>query len=97
MKAVIEKIKLITADEFGITVTALSGPTRTEAVAIPRMTAMQIVWRYCGLTNKTIANYFGRRDHASVYHARKRVKEMLETSNGYTKTYEKIWQEIQES
>lgn len=96
MKAIIEKIKTITAEEFGITAMAMSGPTRSEAVVVPRMTAMQLVWRLCGVADATIAHYF-KKNPGTVHHARKRVSEMLETNKHFKQTYEKIWNEIKES
>lgn len=94
MKQVINIIIETVAAEFGVTTMALCGPNRAEIVAIPRMVAMELIWRYCGTTYQTVATIFGKRDHGTVVHARKRVNQMRETNKVFATTYRNIESKI---
>jgi len=90
MKHAINTIISAVAEEFGITTKALCGKTRAEAVAIPRMVAMELVWKHCGITYQTVANHFGKRQHGTVFHARKRVHFMLDNNKAFATAYRNI-------
>lgn len=94
MKSAIDQIIQATAEEFGITPKALCGPTRAEAVAIPRMIAMELTWKHCGITYQTVAHHFGKRDHGTVLHARKRVHFMKANNKAFRQAYENIESKI---
>ena len=90
MKEAINQIIETVANEFGITPEALRGATRVESIVIPRMTAMELVWKHCGVTYNTVAHHFGKRDHGTVLHARKRVYALLETNTAFANAYRNI-------
>ena len=95
MKAAINQIIEATAKEFGISPKALCGKTRAESVAIPRMVAMELVWKHCGITYQTVANHFGKRDHGTVLHARKRVHFMRDNNKAFATAYRNIEENLE--
>ncbi len=66
------------AKEFGLRVTDLRAPGRTNAVALPRQVAMALARDLTGLPLERVAGFFGRQNHGTVIHARKRLAARLE-------------------
>lgn len=86
----IQSIVELSSQEFGVSIKALIGETRSEPVVTARMAAMQLTWKHCGLSNRTIARFFGKRDHGTVIYARKRVSDLLETNKAFSNAYRNI-------
>lgn len=96
MKAIIEKIKAITAEEFCTTIEDIN-TSNFELPRIARQAAMNLISEYCCLSDGTIGPFFGNRTHGSVFNARKRVSDALDVNKGFKITYQRIKERIEES
>jgi chromosomal replication initiation ATPase DnaA len=96
MKAIIEKIKTITAEEFATTIEELN-TSNFELPRVARQAAMNLISEFCLLSDGTIGPFFGNRTHGSVFNARKRVSDALDVNPGFKMTYQRIKERIQES
>lgn len=93
MKTVIEKIKAITADEFGVTVEQMEGLTRNQMPTIARQTAMFLIMEHCKLNEVTVGQLFNRH-HGTVFNAKKQTQKALDVNKGFQKTYKIIQEKI---
>lgn len=66
------------AKQFGVTVTALRTGGRAAATSLPRQIAMSLARELTGQPLERIAMYFGRQNHGTVIHARKKLAVRLE-------------------
>lgn len=64
------------ARRYGLTVGDLRGPRRTPDVAHARMVAIWITQKVCGYAMTRIGGMYGGRDHTTVLHAVRTIKEM---------------------
>lgn len=78
------------ATEFGTTSQSLKGQTRMEQIAIPRMVAMELIWKHCEMRQKDVVKYLNRRDHTTVTNARKRVLALRQTDKAFAAAYRNI-------
>lgn len=73
----IEEIQRRVADEFNIRQADLNGRRRTADIAHPRQIAMYLARRYTQLPLQDIGAAFGGRDHGTVIHATKTIKQKM--------------------
>ncbi|MDQ6803789.1 MAG: chromosomal replication initiator protein DnaA [Actinomycetota bacterium] len=73
----IPAIQAAVAAHFGISVAKLVSPSRVVAIAWPRQIAMHLTRTLTEASLPTIGQAFGRRSHATVVHACRRVAEQL--------------------
>lgn len=66
------------AKEFGVTVAALRTGGRTAATSLPRQVAMSLARELTAQPLERIAAFFGRSNHGTVIHARKKLAVRLE-------------------
>lgn len=66
------------ARQFDVTVAELRTGTRTAATALPRQVAMSLARELTGQPLERIAGFFGRSNHGTVIHARKKLAARLE-------------------
>lgn len=66
------------AKEFGVTVAALRTGGRTAATSLPRQVAMSLSRELTAQPLERIAAFFGRSNHGTVIHARKKLAVRLE-------------------
>jgi len=66
------------AKQFDVTLTDLRTSGRTAATALPRQVAMSLAREITGQPLERIAGYFGRNNHGTVIHARKKLAAKLE-------------------
>ncbi|HEX6986817.1 MAG TPA: DnaA/Hda family protein [Planctomycetaceae bacterium] len=66
------------AKEFGLTPAALRTGGRTAATSLPRQVAMSLARELTGHPLERIAAFFGRQNHGTVIHARKKLAARLE-------------------
>jgi len=66
------------AKEFGVTVAALRTGGRTAATSLPRQIAMSLSRELTAQPLERIAAFFGRSNHGTVIHARKKLALRLE-------------------
>jgi chromosomal replication initiator protein len=72
-----EEIVQTVAAAFRIDPAALTGPARDQKYALPRHLAAWLCVERLGLNLKETAAVIGRKDHASVIHARRKISELL--------------------
>ena len=73
----VEKIQKIVANFFGISVGDIRSDKRKKGIAIPRQIAMYLAREHTNLSLVEIGEKFGGRNHATVMHSIKKVKEMM--------------------
>jgi chromosomal replication initiator protein len=75
----IENIQKTVADYFKVRLSDLLSDSRTRTLARPRQVAMALAKELTAHSLMEIGNAFGGRDHTTVLHACKRVKELQES------------------
>lgn len=76
----VENIKRIVAEYFKMRENQLLSKNRTVDIARPRQLAMYLTKEYTDLSLPKIGSHFGGRDHTTVLHACKRVKQLMQTN-----------------
>jgi chromosomal replication initiator protein len=66
-----------TADYFGLTIEDLSGSSRSRVLVTARQIAMYLCRELTELSLPKIGQAFGGRDHTTVMHANKKVRELM--------------------
>jgi len=93
MTAIIQKIKSITAEEFGVTVEQMEGLARNQMPTIARQAAMFLIMDHCGLNECTVGQLFNRH-HGTVYNAKKQTQNALDVNKGFRATIKIITERI---
>jgi chromosomal replication initiator protein len=70
-------IMAVTAEYFNVTLDELCGPTKTKQIATARQIAMYLCRELTDLTLPKIGATFGGRDHTTVMHATKKIRNEL--------------------
>jgi chromosomal replication initiator protein len=70
-------IMAVTADFFGVTMDELCGPGKTKALAQARQIAMYLCRELTDLSLPKIGQTFGGRDHTTVMHADKKIRNEI--------------------
>lgn len=73
--ASIEVIQQLTAETFGIPISALTSSKRTSEIALARQVAMYLSREYTDSSLQHIGYAFNRKDHTTVIHAVKKIEE----------------------
>ncbi len=82
------------AEIFGVDESALQNKRRTQPLAMARQVAMFLCREMTDNSLKTIGLYFGGRDHSTVIHAIKCVREKVKEDNKLAKKIEMIRAEL---
>ena len=82
------------AGRFNTSVEALKGKRRTNAIVVPRQTAMYLCRQFTEMPLTEVGKAFGGRDHTTVLYACDRVKEMREVDPEYNRTVEDLITEL---
>ena len=80
-------IMAVTSDFFGITMDDLCGPGKSKAHAQPRQIAMYLCRELTDLSLPRIGQTFGGRDHTTVMHADKKIRNEIAQRR---KTFEQV-------
>ncbi|WP_219415937.1 chromosomal replication initiator protein DnaA [Pseudonocardia nigra] len=80
-------IMAVTADFFGVTMDELCGPGKTKALAQSRQIAMYLCRELTDLSLPRIGQTFGGRDHTTVMHADKKIRNEIAQRR---KTFEQV-------
>ena len=80
-------IMAVTADFFGITMDEMCGPGKTKALAQSRQIAMYLCRELTDLSLPKIGQIFGGRDHTTVMHADKKIRNEIAQRR---KTFEQV-------
>lgn len=78
------------ASEYGIDVRRLFGKEKPRCVVLPRHVAMYFCRVLLEETETAISKEFNRRDHGTVYHAWKQVRNLLETDKNEAERIESL-------
>lgn len=80
---------------FGIEEEKVKGKSRTEQVSLARHACMYLARKHIpALTLAEIATFFGRKDHTTVLHAEKKIKELLDNNSDFAKQIEEIIEDL---
>ncbi|MDA1194941.1 MAG: DnaA/Hda family protein [Planctomycetota bacterium] len=66
---VVQRVKDVVAEHFGLARTLLDQPTKIRTAQFPRRVAMYLVYRACALPLSQLGQVFGLRSHSSVSRA----------------------------
>lgn len=66
-----------TADYFGLSIEDLSGTSRSRTLVTARQTAMYLCRELTDMSLPKIGDAFGGRDHTTVMHANRKVRELM--------------------
>ena len=80
-------IMAVTAEFFGVTMEELCGPGKTKALAQSRQIAMYLCRELTDLSLPRIGQTFGGRDHTTVMHADKKIRNEIAQRR---KTFEQV-------
>ena len=72
-----EAIRERVAQEYDVTVDALTSRRRTKEVTVPRQVAMYLIREILDLPLTKIGDFFGGRDHSTVIHSVNKVEEEM--------------------
>lgn len=86
----IEDIAKISGDYFGVSIEELQSKSRLKEIATARHMAMYLCYDIVKATQKEIAEYFGGRDHTTVLHAIKKIKDGIKNNPEILKQYHQI-------
>lgn len=91
----IEIIQKRVAEHFDVRVADMTSKRRPEHIAFPRQVAMYLARELTGSSLNVIGEAFGGRDHGTVLHACKQVKNRMETDPNVRDTVQRLQRELQ--
>ncbi len=91
------RILAATASAFDTTITDLEGPSRRQPLARGRQVAMYLCRELTDLSLPKIGSLFGNRDHTTVMHGIKTVKELMQTDQSLFDRVMALLQNLRES
>lgn len=83
----VDNIKKTVAQHYNIKTSDLDSKRRTRSIARPRQVAMALSKELTNHSLPEIGNYFGNRDHTTVLHACKKIKELRTEDNTLDESY----------
>ncbi|RVU31749.1 chromosomal replication initiator protein DnaA [Neptunomonas marina] len=86
----IDNIQRVVAEYYKIKVSDLLSKRRSRSVARPRQVAMSIAKELTNHSLPEIGNAFGGRDHTTVLHACRKIKELRETDVDIREDYQNL-------
>lgn len=86
----IDNIQKTVADYFKLRRDDLTSQRRTRSLARPRQLAMALTKELTSHSLPEIGAAFGGRDHTTVLHACRKVKELVETDPGFAEDYQNL-------
>lgn len=86
----IENIQQTVAEYYKIRISDLLSKKRSREVARPRQLAMAFAKEFTNLSLPQIGDRFGGRDHTTVLHACRRIKELKQSDNKIKEDYKNL-------
>ena len=86
----IDNIQRTVAEYYNIKIADLTSKRRTRSVARPRQMAMSLAKELTNHSYPEIGQQFGGRDHTTVLHAVRKVKELVETTSDFREDYKNL-------
>ena len=84
----------VVSDHFGITVDQIMSKSRSNDISRPRQIAMYLCKEMTSLPLNSIGQMLGDRDHSTVIHGIKKVKDEMSSDESFKKTVEVIRKKI---
>lgn len=75
-RVMIDHVQRVVAMHYGVTQSALKGESKTTDIVFPRHVAMYLSAQLTGRSLSEIGRRFGDRDHSTVIHAVKRIRDL---------------------
>jgi chromosomal replication initiator protein len=91
-----EKIEDVVTDYFKIDIKAICSKSRKREITLPRQIAMYLLKKYTSYSYAHIGCMVGNRDHATVIHSEKMVKNLLEVDKNFQSTMDNIENKLKE-
>jgi chromosomal replication initiator protein len=85
-----EQIRRMVANAFGLTDDSMMSRARPDHIAVPRMLAMALCREFTSLSLCEIAAAFRKKDHATVLHAVKAIRNRAETCPKFAQTVQQL-------
>jgi len=86
----IENIQKTVAEYYKVKVADLLSKRRSRSIARPRQMAMALAKELTNHSLPEIGDYFGGRDHTTVIHACRKVKELLLEDSGFAEDHKNL-------
>ena len=86
----INDIQKEVAKHYAVTISDLNSKSRKQQIVIARQLAMFLISELTMLSLTTIGKNFGNRDHSTVIHAIKKIKQNIENDNKMRSNYDII-------
>ena len=90
----LDNIQRVVADFFKLKVSDLLSARRNRSIARPRQIAMALAKELTSHSLPEIGEAFGGRDHTTVLHACRKVKELLNTDTVIKADYDKLFKSL---
>ena len=91
----VDLIKEMVAEHFGISVDKLGSKTRKQEIALARHLSIYFSKEYTKNSLKTIGKYFGGRDHSTILHSCKTIKDRMDTDVAFKDTVASLERRMQ--
>lgn len=85
-----QRIKQVVADEWSVRPDALASKRRTKDLTVPRQVAMYLLKEILDLPLVAIGDLFGGRDHSTVIHSIRKVRNSLEAEPEFRERVETV-------
>ncbi len=86
----VDNIQKTVAEYYKLKMSDMLSKRRTRSVARPRQMAMALAKELTNHSLPEIAEFFGGRDHTTVLHACRKIKELVETSTDMAEDYKNL-------
>lgn len=86
----IENIQKTVAEYYKVKVADLLSKRRSRSIARPRQMAMALAKELTNHSLPEIGDHFGGRDHTTVIHACRKVKELVQIENDFAEDYKNL-------
>lgn len=75
----LSEVSRLTAAQFGVKLSELKGPGRSQRVSLARQSAMYLARELAGMNYNEIGSFFNRGNHSTVIHACRRIAAQRKT------------------
>lgn len=86
----VENIQKTVAEYYKVKVAELLSKRRSRSIARPRQMAMALAKELTNHSLPEIGDHFGGRDHTTVIHACRKVKELVQVENDFSEDYKNL-------
>jgi chromosomal replication initiator protein len=90
----IDNIQKVISDYYNVSLSDLLSKSRSRSIARPRQIAMTLAKELTEKSLPEIGRAFGGRDHTTVIHACKKIKELVESDSKISKDYKNLQRQL---